>query len=212
MIKMLDDIFIKTYSYNFWWGIYGLTPLTGWEDIAIFDSSETNAKRIGFTCICTKNYFENALEELKEDPDEQDYVEQINEYLKDNKIHYEYSFDNPSDDDFFELSYNNLPRNELGVKPRYIEMWHPSEGIDKKVIEKCIREFCWRYLNTRFKRIHYLEPVNIEEAINSYIEHINSINGNIKIQFTDNLIEDMMKKLSKTKEEVIRILKHSIGK
>ena len=212
MTKILNDIYIKTKSYDLWWGIYGLTSLTGWEDITFFDSLEQNATRIGYTCICTKNYLGSGLKDLEEDPDEKEFVEEIREYLEANTIHYHYCFNSPSDDDFFQLSYNNLPLNELGVKPSYIEMWHPNDGIDKQVLEECIKEFCVKFLDAKINRIHFIEPINIDEAISSYKEHTRRITGNIEIEFTDNLIQDMMKKLSKSKDEVLRILNNSIDK
>lgn len=210
MKENLNDIFIKTNSLDLWWGIYGLAPLTGWEDIYLLDSSEENAKRLGYFCVCTKNYLGNDLEDLEQDPEEKQFVEQIKLYLEDDTIHYNYGYDNPLDDDFFQLSYYNLPRNKLGIKPSYIEMWHPNIGIDKQVIEECVREFCLNFLNVKVNQIHYIEAISIEKAINTYTERITEFRGKIDIEFTENLVQTMMKKLSKTKEEVINIISKSM--
>ncbi|CAG7594629.1 hypothetical protein PAESOLCIP111_00003 [Paenibacillus solanacearum] len=209
-MKVINDLYIKTNSYDLWWGIHGIAELTGWEDITFYNSLEGNSNRIGYTCICTKNYMSSVLEDLEEDPDQRDFVKHIKEYLKDNVIHYHYCFDNPSNDDFFELAYNNLPVNGLGLKPSYIEMWHPNVGIDKQVIEECIKEFCYKFLNTRFNRIHYINPISLDEAIISYNEHLQRMG--VAIEFSDNLIRDMMKKLSKSKEEISKMLNKSIEK
>jgi hypothetical protein len=192
-------------------GIYGLSPLTGWEDILLFDHAEASGEELGYTCICTKAYLGNGMEDLEDDPDEAEFVEQIKEYLNDNTIHYHYCFDNPSSNDFFELPYNNLPLNELGVKPRYVEMWHPNEGIDLQVIDECVREFCLRFLDTKVIHVHHIDPVSIDKAVQTYDEHRRRFSGKVEFEFTDDLIQDMMRQLGKTEEEVKRILKASIN-
>ena len=212
MGKFLNEIFVKTNSYDLWWGIYGLAPLTDWEDIFLFNTAEAATERMGYTCICTRTYLRNSVEELVNDPDEKDFVEHIREYLQDSTIHYHYCFDNLSSDEFFELPYPNLPLNEFGVRPRYIEMWHPNEGIDLQVVEECVREFCLRYLDLQVNQIHFINPVGIDEAVREYTEHIRRFNGPIEVEFTGDLIHNMMTKLSKTKEEVIKILNSSTSK
>ena len=133
-MKNQKTIYVKTSSYNLWWGIYGLSGLSSWEDIYIYDDPTTVVK-LGSTCICTKNYFRCALEDLEGDPEEKEFVDQINAYLSDDKIHYHYYYDNPADEDFHQLIYNNLPINANGIKPRSFEMWHPKDGIEISVIE-----------------------------------------------------------------------------
>lgn len=209
-MEVINDLYIKTNSYDLWWGIHGISRLTGWEDVSFYDSNETNSNRIGYTCICTKAYMGSGFEDLEEDPDERDFVEHIKDYLQDNRIHFHYCFDNPADEDFYELPYNNLPLNELGVKPRYVEMWHPNEGIDKQVIEDCVKEFCCKFLNTRINKIHYINPISFDEAITSYKKYQQQIGATIEISET--LIQDMTKKLSKSKEEIIKIINNSIDK
>jgi len=197
------SVYVKTDSYNLWWGIYGLCALTGWEDIYIYDNPDEENK-LGSTCICTKNYFGHVIEELADDPNEREFMDHIRNYLHDDKIHYYYFYDKTTDEDFYQLPYENLPLNENGIKPRSFEMWHPNNGIDKDVIEECVKVFCSTFLNMEVSQVQLLEPVSVDEAIESYKEHLNTFNGTIV--FSDELISDMMRKLSKSKDEVMRLL------
>lgn len=209
MIEVPIDIYVRTKSLDLWWGIYGLTTLTGWEDIFIYDSDAEDAKRIGFTCICTKNYLRSGLEDLEQDPEEKEFVEQILKYLEGNTIKYHYCFDNPTDDDFYELPYTNLPLNYLGVKPRYIEMWHPNEGINEEVIEECVKEFCSKFLDLEVRNVKMLEPVSFSEAVMSYSDQVKLVNGNVELVFTEDLMQKMMIKFSKERNEILELLKKS---
>ncbi|MNI69362.1 hypothetical protein D3C73_1251040 [compost metagenome] len=148
------------------------------------------------------------MEELEEDPEEKDFVNHIKEYLKDNKIHYHYYYDDPTEDDFYQLRYSNLPLNDSWVKPSSIEMWHPNKGIDLAVIEECVKVFCHKFLSVVVDQVHFIDPVNIDMAMQSYKEHLLSFKGSIV--FSDNLIDKMMNKLSKNREEVLRILNNSV--
>ncbi|WP_435921476.1 hypothetical protein [Paenibacillus sp. DYY-L-2] len=201
------DVYVSTNSYNLWWGIYGLCPLTGWEDIFIYDDPY-GVNKLGSTCICTKDYLSHVLEDLADDPEEREFQDHIIEYLNGDKIHYHFFYDNPSDEDFYQLPYSNLPLNEYGVKPRSFEMWHPNNGIDIAVIEECVKVFCDIFLNLAVNRVQLLEQIDVEGAIVSYKEHLSNFNG--EIVFSDNLINDMMNKLSKSKDEVMKLLKISI--
>jgi len=201
------NVYVRTESYNLWWGIYGLCQLTGWEDIDIYDDLE-RINKLGSTCICTKDYLGHVLEDLVEDPEEKCFIDQIKEYLNDDQIHYHYYYDNPADEEFYQLPYPNLPLNDNGVKPRSFEMWHPSNGINIAVIKDCVEVYCRTFLNLEDVQVHLLESINVDDAVASYTEHLRNFNGNIV--FTDNLISEMMSKLSKSKDEVMDILNKSI--
>ncbi|NUU79797.1 hypothetical protein [Paenibacillus xylanilyticus] len=213
MMKSIQEkhskVYVRTNSYDLWWGVYGLSHLTGWEDIRIY-SDANGENRIGFVCICTKNYLEHGLEDMESDPEELHFVNSIRTYLADDQIHFHYYYDNPSDEDFYELPYTDLPTNELGVKPRGLEMWHPNRGIDIGVIEECVTLFCRKFLDMEVGEIHFKEPIDLNEAVQSYTKHMETFNGNIA--FSDDLVKNMMGQLSKSEEEVMNILNRSVGK
>jgi hypothetical protein len=136
-----------------------------------------------------------------------DFVEQIKEHLLGNEIHYHYYYNRPNDEDFFELPYENLPKNKYNIKPRSFEIWHPDEGINQETIKECVQVICSRLLNIEATSIEYYETVTVEEACSSYLEE-QSHWANVKeIVFTDNLIDNPMKKMSKSKDEALMILK-----
>ncbi|MDG0876231.1 hypothetical protein L5D93_28995 [Paenibacillus thiaminolyticus] len=203
----LRDVYVKINSYNYWWGRYGLCQLSGWEDIVIYDGTD-EVNKIGYTSICARDYLRSALEDLEVESEEKNFIDRIQAFLSDNKIYYYYYYDDPTDHDFYQLPYRKLPLNGSGVRPRSIEMWHPSKGIDQYVIEECVKEFCFMFLNHSVGHVHFIEPVNLYESIQSYKEELLRFNGSVT--FPDSLIHDMMHKLSKSKEEILEILNNSL--
>ncbi|WP_282942193.1 hypothetical protein [Paenibacillus sp. RC67] len=207
MIPVRKDIYVKTTSLDLWWGVYGLSPLTGWEDILLYSTPNDTEKLAGI-CICCKNYMESGLVELASDPDEQEFLKQVQKYLEDDKIYYHYYYDHPKDEDLFELHYNNLPLNENNVKPRSIELWHPGPGIDIRGIEECIKDFCYKHLSMEVSVIQFIEPLDLNQAIKTFNKHMNMMNS--PVVFTDDLIDSMSHKLSKSRDEIISLLKKSL--
>ncbi|GGA18265.1 hypothetical protein GCM10008018_72780 [Paenibacillus marchantiophytorum] len=195
---------------NYWWGIYGFSGLEGWEDIIIYEKKDQEYTRLGSTCICSKNYLRDGLESLENDAEEKDFVEHIKEHLVGNEIQYYYYYDGPNDEDFYELPYENLPKNEYNIKPRSFEIWHPDKGINQKTINECVQEICLRFFNIKAISIEYYETVTTEEACLSYLEERTRWANAKEFVFADNLIEDLMNKMSKSKDEVLKILNNSI--
>lgn len=206
---MSKTLYVKTSSYDFWWGVHGLSPLTGWEDIALYKDEKQRKKLISL-CVCARNYIENAVEELRDDPDEADFVEKMQAFLDGDTVRYHFYYDRPGDEDLYELPYAKMPRNEQGLYPRSLEIWHPSRGIDKTVIESCIREVSRDYLDQAPELITFIKPVDREKAIQVYVEDSNRFDGTAKMVFTEELIGSMMKQMSLTRDEVMKILQRSV--
>lgn len=194
---------------NFWWGFYGFCNATSWEDMIIYRKWGKGYRKLAWTCICTKPYFESGLEDLKDDPDEEEFVEEIIEFLNSGQIRYHYCYDNPNDTDFYEVLFE-AQRNENNVKPCYIETWYPSNGVDMEVLDKCAREFCKKFLDIEVERVEFKEVVQFEDAMNRYLEEMKRWEKNPKIIFTDSLIEQMQSEMNITKEKALEILNRSI--
>ncbi len=47
---------------------------------------------------------------------------------------------------FFEVPFD-AKRNDQGVKPSSIEIWHPNAGIDKVAIHEALMSFSSQFLN-----------------------------------------------------------------
>ncbi|MBB3151688.1 hypothetical protein FHS16_001734 [Paenibacillus endophyticus] len=204
------NIYVEISSFNYWWGIYGFSDLEGWEDIVFYEKTDQDYIRLGSTCVCTKNYLRDGLEDLENDADELDFVIKIKEHLIGNEIHYHYYYDSPNDEDFFELSYENLPKNEYNIKPRSFEIWHPDEVINQKTITECVKVICSRFLNIEAANIEYYEAITFEEASASYLEEQSRWVSAKDFVFTDELIDNLMNKMSKTKDEILMILNKNI--
>ncbi|WP_435165813.1 hypothetical protein [Paenibacillus glycanilyticus] len=131
-------------------------------------------------------------------------------FLVGDEVRYHYYYDRPEDDDLYELPYEKLPRNERGLYPRSLEVWYPSEGINEAVIEACIREVSRDYLELETGYISFIHPIVREEALQAYSEHIARFGGDVKMVFTEELIELMMKQMSLTREEVVNLLDRSV--
>lgn len=74
-------IYIETNSYNIWWGIYGLSHKTGWEDVSIFDQDNN---KIGYFCLNTKVYLRHSLDSINiKDEEDRVFKKLTEEYLTD---------------------------------------------------------------------------------------------------------------------------------
>lgn len=164
-MEIPNEIIVKTESYNLWWGIYGLCEKTGWEDIVLFDDK---GFRIGGLCLHTKNYLREALKDFDTIYDNNKLKKDIKNHLAGNTLSYRYFyFDSVEDEDFFEVPYD-APRNDNGIKPNYIEIWHTDEGIDLNTIEDTVKKFAEKFLNTHECKITIECNVTLEKAIETF--------------------------------------------
>lgn len=202
-------IYVDVSSLNYWWGIYGLTKKTGWEDIIMYIKIGNKYKEIGWTCVCTRSYLQYGLDDLEKDDDEMDFVEEIKGFLANDDIKYHYYYDNIKDRDFYEVPFE-AEKNEEKVKPRSIEMWYPSDGIDKEVLDDCVKAFIKKFLGINVEEIKYRDIVSPEKAIEEYVEEMKNWQQCKKISFSDELIETLKEEWKVPKEKVLQILNRSI--
>lgn len=208
-----QDIYVDTDSCDLWWGVYGFARLTAWEDIRIYDNPAVTREdpRIGFFCLCTRPYLQAAIEELQDDPDEREHVEEMRRCLAEGKLHMHYAYDHRVDRPPHELPYANLPLDERGLRPHYIELWAPAaEGIDLPLIESCVREFCRRFLEIDALSVRHPLVPDREQSLVDYAKHVESMRG-ATYEFAEPLIEEMMRVMSKSREDVLRSLHRSVG-
>lgn len=199
-------IYIETNSYDIWWGIYGLSYKTGWEDVNIFDQDNN---KIGYFCLNTKAYLRHSLNCINiKDEEDRVFKKLTEEYLTDDKCHFWYCYDQKSDEDFYEVPYE-APKNQFGIKPSYIELWHPDEAIDLSTLFDAVKIFITKFLKIDEEKydLEIKDQIPIDEAISSFKEHMEIFgNSDIPIAFSDELIEDLSQKLNLTKEEVRELL------
>ncbi|MEP0266854.1 hypothetical protein [Dokdonia sp.] len=203
-----NKIIVRAESYNLWWGIYGFCEKTGWEDLNLFYENE---ERIGAVCLNGKGYLRAGLDDIRNDSEQEDFVEAIEKYLVDNTCHYWYYYDDKSDEDFYEVPFE-APKNNKGVKPRFIEIWHPDEGIGISTIENAVKAFAKKHLGIEECDVEIQDDESFEESLKSFEENIDLFGdgSKIEIKFTDKLIEELSQHWNKPKDEVIKKLENSI--
>jgi hypothetical protein len=199
-------IIVKTESSNLWWGIYGLCDKAGWEDLELFYES---GERIGAVCLNTKSYLRNALNDLLDKEDEKEFSDAVQKYLSDHICHYWFYYDEPDDEDFQEVNYD-APKNGKGVKPRFIDIWHPDEEIDLKTIETGVSLFVKDFLGIE-SCIVDIDTEPLEEAVKSFKLHQERFGGgDVKVEFSDELISELSERLKMEKKDVLEKLNLSI--
>ena len=203
-----NKIIVRPESANLWWGIYGFCGKTGWEDLNLFYD---NNERIGGVCLNGKAYLRAELDELKNNPEEKEFVEAIENYLVDNECHYWYYYDNKDDEDFYEVPYV-APRNSKGVKPRFMDIWHPDEGIGLSTIDSAVKTWAKQHLQIEDCEIKIENEEPLEESLKSFKENEELFGGNsrVKVKFTDGLIDELSQYWKKPKDEVLKKLESSI--
>lgn len=204
-----SQIYVSIDSMNFWSGIYGLTHKVVWEDITIYKKFNHKYIKLARTCICTRDYFENYLEELEEDIDENEFVNEIKKFLSGNEILYYYEYDGPENKDFYEVPFE-MERNERGIKPCYIEVWNTNKVIDEIVIKECVILFCKKFLNLVVDEVIFKDVVSIEEATKDYIKHYEMFGEGLKMTFSDELLLKLEEAWKKPREKVLEILNRSM--
>lgn len=154
------DVFAQTESLSFWWSVYGWSPSL-WEDIYISYKDENGVSQYSATTIDVKGYVKYCVGDSSEYAKDQldgfceEFNKSIDELLNAEEMFYGYYYDSPTDKDFYEVGFD-APRNENGVKPRYIVIYHPAEKIDIKVVKEAVSKYCRDFLGIPFCKVHHL--------------------------------------------------------
>lgn len=198
-------IIVKTESSNLWWGIYGFCDKTGWEDLSLFTEDD---KLICGVCLNAKAYLQTELKNLKNNIEEKEYLEAIGNYLKDDKCHYWYYYDDAHHEEVLEVEYN-APKNSKGVKPRFIDIMHPDRGIGLSTIKTGIKAFAKKHLGIDDCEVEIECGENFEESLKSFKENEKRLGGKFNVieKFTDELIDDLSEYWQISREEVLKKLK-----
>mgnify|MGYP000698393877 CR=1 FL=1 len=200
-------IIVEVSSCNLWWGIYGITPKAVWEDLSFFYE---DGQRIGGVCLNTKRYLRANLDDLRKRPREKHFVLAIDKYLADNQCHYWFYYDKKGDDDFYEVPFD-APVNQEGVKPRFLDIWHPDENIGISTIKSAAKEFAKRFLKVGHYEVQIKDILPYEEALSTFKED-EALFGDqpINVEFSPALINELSELWNESKEEVLIKLKSSV--
>lgn len=206
----MDTVYYDATSCNYYWGIHGLGALSVWEDVRIYEKNGEEYEMIGFPCICSKKYFSSSLEELKEEySSEDEWILKVESFLSKDDVVYHYYYDDPEDEDFREVPYE-AERNENNVKPRSMEIWYPSDEIDRAVVEDSIRQFCKNFLNKGNIRVFEKDEVSYEDAVKSLAEHEIDMANFSGVSVSKEVIGELSEKTGKSIEEVEKLIEMSL--
>jgi len=195
----MKKIIVQTESYNLWWGVHGLCSKVGWEDLRLFNEDN---ERLAIFCLNTKRYLRNELLEIKKEQDSEaeTLIMAVEKYLVDNQCHYWYNYNEKyeEDGDYFEVP-DAAPPNDQGVKPIFVDMWHPDEGIDLETIRSAVKQFAKDLLKIEVEEVEIEHSIPFEEALEVFQEHKDDLDS--KIIFYDDAIAELdliMKRLAKS--------------
>ncbi|WP_264791837.1 hypothetical protein [Aureispira anguillae] len=198
-------ILVETESWNLWWGIYGLSKKSGWEDIFL---SLENGKRIAAVCLLTKEMLKSSIADLLEYPEDKDYVEAIQKHLSEDKCHYWYYYSEKESEDFCEVSFD-APKNEFGVKPCTIEIWLPCDGLDIESISLGVKKFAKDFLKLKDCDVKITTTETVESALKSYTESEKDIKLE-NIVFGENVVKSLSKSWGISEEKTLERLYKSV--
>ncbi len=206
------DVFVKTNSLSFWWGVHDLEKQY-WEDIWIYYKNRKNSERYT-TTITTKGFFreldkqanesgywsEFSKEQLKENLDWLGLS--IEELLNKNEIIYGYCYSDYliGHPDFYEVPFNAPRDKKRGIKPSYIEIINPTEEMSISVVKESVQVFCRDFLGIPLTKVFIIqkpkrsyviktlkEERKEEEERRKYVES----GGKIEIRMLPKFIEDL---------------------
>ncbi len=188
------DVYVDIKHSNYWWGVHRLTCLTDWEDVAVFRKWGTGYRILFWTCISSKKYLRNNVEDLRFDIQEEVFVKDIDTFLNAELIVYQ---TDPS------------PKG-LVRKPNWIETWYPCEGIDKSIIDEIVKEICIKFHNIQTSKILYKDEVDCKSAVESYLEYQADMQKATNVTFSEDVICELIDSTGKSRDEVMVILNRSI--
>jgi hypothetical protein len=198
----MTKIVVRTTSADLWWGIYQITSNTGWEDLYLLDE---NGKNLAWFCLETKSHLWASLQAEKDDLDSLDFTNAVKSYLKCNKIHYWFTYDDKNSDNFHEVDFD-APKNCDGIKPNYIEIWHPDDSISLKTIIEAVENFAQVFLKLINCEVEIEDIPTLEASIESFTTR--GIPG--KIKFSDELIEQLSQVWNLPREGVLARLEKNL--
>ena len=143
---MNEKVYVSVRHHNFWWGVYGFCEETDWEDALIYSEPDFTGTPVARFCLCARTHLEDVNRLELKYPENEFLIKTIKQFLLGNKAQYHYWYDDPEDDDFWEVPYE-APRNRYNSKPSYIEYWHPSEGLNLQILEESVILFCKKFLH-----------------------------------------------------------------
>jgi hypothetical protein len=188
-----SDVLVQIRHMNYWWGIYGLCDPTSWEDVLLHvrEPGQSDARRIGAFCACGRSFFKG-LDELRGDPAEADWVARADRYLAGDRI-------------VPDMARPQLRDPDAG--PPFLDLWHPSPGIDEQAMHDCVRYYALHYLGLEIGKIEYLEVETFDEALESFRE----LPEVFDIEIPEQILNTLAARLDTPRGIVLDRIRDSVG-
>jgi hypothetical protein len=163
--KIIDTIYIKNDTVNFWWGEYNLCDISD-EEIYIYLDKKCK-KRIGHVDIYTKPTVQYILDEHD---NEKDFIKKAQKFLQGDSYMYDYIYPRDLNDRLFHQVKHNAPKDSRGLKPIYIMMWYPEDKLNVSELKKCTKIFMKDAYEVDVLNVDLVSVTSYEEAKKSYEE------------------------------------------
>ncbi|OWA34907.1 hypothetical protein B9G55_14275 [Saccharibacillus sp. O16] len=210
-----QTIYIDTTSINLWFGFYGLDEPSSYEHVWIYNTPEVDAPEtlLAWIGAGSKNQLRGFLEaegvpETLDDEaaaaQEEPFLQEIRRLLASDKMEFRYLYDDPLSGKLRELPYPNLPRDERGALPCFIEVYPPAEHLERGTFESCVSAFCEKFLHIQSNQVVHLRPMSLEEALDEYFGIAADLLGLPPID--DHQITEIARRTSRSEEEIRHLL------
>ena len=152
-----------------------------------------------------------ALDDFTMVSDSKKFVKDVKNHLDGNNLTYRYYYhDSIDDEDFYEVPYD-APKNEKGFKPSYLEIWHTDEAIDLYTIENAVQNFALKFYNIKGCKVVVNSDITLEQAVETFKNEQENWGNSaeVKIEFTENLINELSNLWKISKNEVLLKLENA---
>ncbi len=153
---------------HFWWGVYDFCKEPASIGLNLFFE---NDERIGLVSVHGKRYFSELFDHLIDSPEGKDvyiklgeiFWDKIDKYIFGDIHYFWYEYQDKDDKSFYEVPYM-APKNDKGVKPSQVEIWHPDQRIGLSTIQSSVKFWAKEHLQIEDCEIEILNEMPKEES------------------------------------------------
>ena len=198
---------IEVMHEDFWYGVYGWTPPTSWEDLYLYEEQNGALERVGYACLCSRAYLRDSQADFDpEDASHRPYLDKVQAFLQREEVTMHYYYPSAEEEDPRTLDHANLPTNEQGRRPRSIEMWLPVEGIDLEALNTATHVFCETFLQRSPSDIQMLGALPPEDLLVSYLEYKEVLNSDMHIEVSPEQLSGIADTIGRSPEWLAEFL------
>ena len=204
-----QTIYIDTTSTNLWFGFYGLDEPSSYEHVWIYDTFDEPGSPLAWIGVGSKSYLSGILEAEGASAaldgeaaaaEEEPFLQEIRRLLASDQMEFRYLYDDPLSGKLRELPYAELPRDERGALPCFIEVYPPARYLERETFESGLSAFCEKFLRIRANKIVHLRPVSLEDALHEYVSFAADLLSLPPID--DKQVAEIARRTSRSEDEI----------